>query len=450
MLASLVAIALLSQDRARPGLDALTLIPSRGHFLELLLPHPTGHNGLEEYLRACDVLDQGFDLYQSWQPPEKRPTPAIQSAAERAKEKLNATGETLSPDEVRLQNERAAAMARINAMSFLASRRDEWNRYGRALDIVESGNQKPIQWVIDDPLDTKSFPIYASFRSLARLACDGAFVAWSSGRSDQAVHRLLVVLAMSQRTQVSGIVSLLVTEAITSIIYREFQEGLPNISLDDAYEIKRVCRAILADRSGIEDAFRAEFRNQKSMFDATIFSVTESDGNGSKLSPDQKVEFQRKITDALQAKLKESLDRLEGPEDAWIPPISKQTPVEAVPLRAGSPDVAEAVNQFLGNLRNELNRDVLKAVSVRRTQTRLLNLHSAIRLFKWENRRLPENLEELKLEPEEVYDPLSKKAFAYHLQSDHYDLFSHGTAETGEIRLVYRGPANTERDPDRP
>jgi len=431
---------------------------------ESLFPHPTGQNGLEEYARASDALKgYEFGVYQSWLPPEKRPTPEQLRQEEAEDKKLldefiaskkgagvaNVDPQVASglglddrPDRVR-----AALEAHANQLSFLQVKQEEITRFHDVLDLVAQGNLKPFYWPNDRARD---FVFAVNLKTIAKLSIDAAFVEFASGHSRRAVDILCETLKMSHRYDSGNLICELVATAVRAIVCSSLNEHLDALSYSDTSEIANLAGALLDDKSvllGMVDGEhqQATIGMSEIMRDLSAHANDASDPLGSafaKLSSADQAIWENRIVKSIEQSFEEVRIKIAADEATWLDNLvpdmdpSPKDDEPDKPLRTLE-DLAKVLDSAGTSFKGQ---SFWQSLLINRTQLRLLRLHMRIIRFRWENDRLPTTIDEMKLPHEETEDPLSHKPFKYVVSKDKYTLSSLGNARTGEVLLKYRHP----------
>ena len=387
-----------------PGIQGKTL-------LEQIVPHPTGNNGYEEYLRAAQILrDPGAGIFLWW--PEWAPS-----------------GDALAAYR--------AEWARLSKLSLLEVRREAVKRFGRALDLVRQGNAKPIQLPLGgSPMDT--FP--REFKAIAKFARMDAYVRWADGDSRGATDTLLQCLTFSSRALPDSIISYLVGIAIDSVLLAGFEERLALLSEHDARALIDHATLLLKSPSRLLSAIRGERQVQIARLNELPVELEQGRGSDSEdplirylgsLNAAQRAQLVRLARAGAEEGYQKSLQLLSRPESEWVfeqpeEPESPETPQT----------VEEAAAWFTGPFPT-LMPNLCRASATNMTQFRLLRLAARVIAFQWQHERLPPTLEDA-APAEEIADPLTGDKFQYTPMGETFRVFSKGVKATGEIDIRYR------------
>jgi len=429
-----------------------------------LFPHATGENGLEDYVKAGDLLiDSEFQVFQSWLPPEKRPTPEQERQQAVARQKLL---DSMTPEErIAAKRDSYTRTSRdvelsdhLNSLNYLQVKSEEVQRFQRSLDLMIKGNLKPFVYAVapDAEPGEEDFAVARSARHIARLSSDAAFVAFASGQSTQGAEILDQALLMAHRIGSGNIIERMAADGMMGILFRRFGEHLGALSLSDTKRISKLASELLDDRDGIH----AMVRNERIRVELTVERELKT-GLFQKASIDeklpvaqqlksltdtQKLEWFNKLNQSIRDRFDTLAQRFDSPEENWLAVKDKDTSDGKDPQTLDQ--LAEKIStEFTIGVEHEFMVSVLR----RRTQLRLLRLHCRILAYRFESGHYPKNLEEMRIDRSEIYDPLSRKPLQYTVEGLSYKAFSAGNQETGQIELNYRVSADqSNRDPDRP
>ncbi len=429
----------------------------------LLFPQPSGRNGLEEYVRAGDLLkDPSFGVYQSWLPPSIRPSPEVVRQAEDARRKML---ESMTPEERRAAEsgsnhrsiEEQQLAQRLNGLNYYQLKLEEVQRFQDALDLISRGNAKPFEYVSVPSHDAagENFVAARAVRQVAKFASDAAFVAFASGDSGRGTEILSQALFMAHRLGSGDIIARLSSIGSMSVSLARFSEHLGAISLPDSKRIVTLASSLLDDRSSSIAMVRNERLRLASALDEGLKNGLLEKSAGTQnvglvqqyqaLSQTQKDAWFNRIHQLVDDQFDALSQRFDSPEENWL--VSK----EPTSSSSDPKTLEELAASFSRLFSAGIDHDLMLAIVRNRAQVRLLRLHARIIEFRWESGRLPMSLDELKIAREEIYDPLGRRPFEYAVTGATYKLASVGNSETGEVQLRYRAPKNaTNSDADRP
>jgi hypothetical protein len=420
---AVLCFSTLGQPMARQSLPSI---------FTKMFPAPTGRNGLEDYIKAGDLLiTSTFWVYQAWKPPEKRPTQKQILADAATEEKLED-----KPDPAV-----EALTSHLNTLSYLQVKTEEVEKFGTALDLIREGNQKPFVMVGGAaPFD---FPPLSWTKAAGRLANDAAYVSFASGNSSRATQILDDELIMSHRFDGGPLISAMIAQAIRSTLFRLIFDQLGMLSLADLQRIDKTATEILADRGSINQMIQSERRQASEMgrLELSYFKLGDVHNAGQdlyaqykKLSPDQRDAWIHNLELTVDNGFDAVYSLFQNSEDQWL---AKAEPDEA---DKDDEDIVKSLADIKATVKLSSNllrtRNMVVVLMTGRTQLRLLHLHAKVLEFRWKSGRLPASLAELILAKTETYDPLSRKPFIYTPKGDSYKLASAGVPETGEIELT--------------
>jgi hypothetical protein len=384
-----------------------------------VVPHPTGKNGIEYYIRAAEIADTAeCHAYLMWSPSSE------------------ATDET---DPIFRD-----VFVRLHGKTPLEVHRLIYHKFGKVLDLIHLGNDLPASPIRDHvSLDT-IFPEYASDRTIARIAAASADAMLADGQSNGAERALLDILIMGSHIQHQTLIANLVGISIQAIALNGINEHLDRFSEADWKQVGPTIDRILAEPSqfagilsteselalqGLNLAFKGEpndlgLETGESQFLETL----------ARKSAAEKDQLRREVADSLASQNRLVMHVLSGPEADWFD-------------LPAPPDVTDA-DKFLQIVTPSMAQ-ALSANARMRTQLRLLKLHAAIQIYKWNWNALPDTLTQVAASSD-IADPLSLVDFQYERQSTGYRLYSKGNSQLGEIEIRYRMPQRTDKRNDPP
>lgn len=382
--------------------------PQAGGFYSQVVPHPTGQNGYEEYVRAA-VLASHPDI-KKWEA-TTAPFPA-----------------GLDANSTRLE-------------------RNQWvlSRLKPALDLIRQGNAKPVSETRDAFTPATVLPELAHFRQLSRVLAGAAYADFAAGRSSQGTERLLDNLVFGDNVSRTGIlISHLVGTAQMNIAFGAFESRLPQLSKPDCQRIVQTTTALL-DRPS---AFASVLETEHVLSAQALSEMLEGKGSWveegefreftkrlQEKSPAERAEIRRLALVLLKDRFEPVIRAFRGPESRW--PIAGEDPFAELPSRppTTSEELAEALVHAFAPVFMQSGNASLR----NRTQLRLLRLHAWVLAFKWEFDRYPNNLGEA-VPADALIDPSNGKPFEYTIIPGGYRLLSKGRDGTGEIALRYQRP----------
>lgn len=431
--------------------------------LQQLVPQPTGRNGYEEYLMACDIVrstqvggitDATPEQFKSIIREFEAPLPQGMTEGDLVGTKLE-----------RPSRQSYNLAKKYENFTVLQLRREAVNLAGRALDLVHRGNQKPVFDPRAKTDITTLFPEYTMMRGLGRLAVAGAYVAFAEGRSKQATQYLCDAIILGQNLTDGVLVARLVGIAIQATTFAAFERFLPNMSMIDAQMVEVLGPKLITSPPAAVHALNREFafinQSLESMFDSADSIIDNvASGNDEKTVAEQSAhDYFSKMTPTEKKQLidlcKRNLARhheqvLAGfrrPEANWDESVEDTNSEFPESRRIGSVnDLAEYLSNSVTPVFSQLGTAEIR----NRTQIRLLTLAGSVIRFRWENDRWPTKLSEAVGE-KGVFDPASNDEFQYEVQGTGFRVYSKGSKTTGEIALRYRRqPSGGDNQPPPP
>jgi len=404
--------------------------------------NPTGANGMEDYTLAMDLLRAGhFNAYDDWQSPQDRlagPPPGLQGFRGIQKP-------IPDPKYIELVN-------RLDGLNLLQLRQEEASKFGKALDLVASGNSKSFAFVT--PTSNFKFPVVSDVIDLARLGDDSSYTALSEANGTLAVDDISRVLVMSDRLARHNYFSILVSTYEEAHIFAAISENLNRYSIDDAKSLEIITDAILKLPAACIESLHNEMANARNSTREVISTMRSAAAQPSNDKQEQAISrmvsslsdsdieaMTQRVLQAMSDRADVAFARLNGPEENWLSQSATEDPgpVSDVPKSLSDlenllawyrlPPFARNASTLLGSLKS-------------RTQLRLARLHSRIIHFNWEWGRFPKNLEELNAPKDYTFDRLSSQPFVYELTPEGYRLYSKGWKQSGPIFLDYNFPGS--------
>ncbi|AIE86474.1 hypothetical protein [Fimbriimonas ginsengisoli] len=392
-------------------------------FFQRLVPHPTGQNGYEEYLRAADRVNDGVvEMY------------------------LDGVGAPL-PDLSPVDRRRWESLAaELGSLDYLAVQQAAVRRYGAALDIAAQGNGKPC-YDPRDPRQTVKFPEYRVLRQVVRLFVSKSYVQSATGDRAGGLQSLLSALTLSRRMGGVTVLGQLYGILASGSVYERLAEELPRLSLSDLLTLQSYTGSALAEPTAVEGVLRAnaaqrddaiqnlDLQRGKGLLSETDKGTQDIRDRLAAASPAELESFRRALQDLNRKGFEQSLADIHRPEKEWYD-ATKRWHTAGNRGRLGSAstmeDVADAVYR---ETMPTSDRFVLSQLTAR-AQLRLLGLHARVLTYYWRNHRLPVTIPD-------VEDPLSGEPFVYELKNGAYRLYSKGRPETGTVELVYQRPPSS-------
>jgi|GEM_PF-7084501 len=407
LVATLVSIALLGQQKPDDLLWKEFGPNPRKPFFSLLFPKPTGKNGLEYYVRAADLGQKDRRILQLAiaKPPVSISDPDVRSG-----------------------------MAALDG----------------ALKLMAEGTRHPIDLT---PLKPKPnagaegialltaniiFPLDAELKTITKGTVNAADVWLSQGHSMTATQNLLLMLRVSHDLIPMSLDSALVGIAMDSIIYAAFDRHMADFALRDLDLIVAATGKLETD-----DVYRRSLLAEADDSTAGVLVLLkevdkEARKGGGELRKDKDerllLELYMKSKPAQRSGYPGAIRTAVRKKFDWV---IRQIPAwtfKAVP--AGTKWSADPfVDKMVGTM-VFAEPIILDGFATTRIQMRLLRLHAFIQRYKLIHKRLPDTLAQLKLPAKETYDPLAQKQFSYGPYGYGYTLCSEGNLHLGKIELV--------------
>lgn len=393
--------------------------------LAKIVPVPTGKNGYEDYLRACDLA--GPDTWPMYEQLMAYRSSRLRSPSDPDLEfsPLRVPpGTTLDSSELRI---RIAANDRV----------------GGAFDVISIGNNKQVY----DPRTSlnyqTSFPELGRFKMLAKIGINKAYVEFAEGKSGVATKDLLEGLKFSKNVFGSALIPGLVSIAMQAIFLAEFNRHLGQLSYSDAQLIDKTCEGLIAKPYPVREALQHEFQMTANSIDQILekpesfLSEDENRTFGSAitgLGQSDKDQLKGFVLRALQQRYDALSSKWDGPESGWMVGGAKVEP----PISTEDKSVSNLAILVAGELRSGLPQ-YANAMAKARIQLRLLQLHAKVAEYRWQNGVLPAKIEDF-ADAKTRIDPFTDAAFHYELKDMNYRLYSTGVPGLGPIELKYRMP----------
>jgi hypothetical protein len=317
----------------------------------------------------------------------------------------------------------------------------------QAMVRVRIGNQKPL-WEPRLNLEISSlFPEYAAFKLVAKAGRQAIQYRLSQGDTRGAARLVADGLAFSSRIGTGPIISFLVALATDAIYLAAIEPYLTSFSEADLRVIADAAMAYLARPPMFRRMAEAETRFFSEYVTMVSGEVKNQPEEAGEEETDAATEYLRKLTPDRLQRIADEIRRrmlladekelkvLESPESNWYTKIRLTD--------ASSGDFAEKVEpppktdqEWIDSILSSRISlfQVIEPVGMRRTQARLLLLHTKILQYRWSYGRLPKTLKEV----DASIDPFSGKAFGYEVSGSNYRLWSEGRGPRGEIELRYR------------
>jgi hypothetical protein len=300
----------------------------------------------------------------------------------------------------------------------------------RALTLLRQGLSKPVFSPRESlSLDTL-LPELSEFRNLARLLKMRQYVLLADGRTAEAVAEARLCLRLGQAVQTDTLVGGLVGVAIGAIGVRSLGEHLDQLSARDCERLFQVCLEWLRQPDPQPRLLEIERRVMTGVIADTAARLRAGDASAlaqlglegeslqqaqafvGALPPGALDALERQTNAYLETLFVEVMTELKKP--AWQRDFARLEPEQdGTPI----PQIAGLLLPAYGQVDRAFARE--------QAHVRLLAAHCAIRRYRWEHDRLPENLEVLNL-GELALDPFTGETLQYEPRGRTYRLTSAG------------------------
>lgn len=352
---------------------------------ERIVTTPTGNNGYEEYLRACDMIAAGFM--------------------------------SLDPDRV----------AGPLGENYLSSSRVLVSRYELAIQLVRLGNRKKVFDPRTNVTFHTQFPELGYFRWLHKLLFAKVYVSLADGNSSAAVETAMEMFKFVENSSGNSPSGLLVGRSAENSLCALLSQHFGAIGEEDAKKLEQ----FLTDRLKANNLRSALVAEQSAVLSlvASMFTdagrspnFTKGDPGWAHLSDYSAGEGKAaaaEIHSLLSRYYRELNDVLTRPESEWKPP---ERPI-------GNNTASWVANAFIPEADPWLQRELIT-----RTRLRLLRLAMRIIQHRWQHDRLPVSLAAFKA-PDLVTDPLNGGSFTYKPTESGFEVMSEGNRYVGRVGL---------------
>jgi hypothetical protein len=352
-----------------------------------LFKHPTGQNGYEDLVMAGEILHDDHDL------------DALQNGVSASS--LSAKRHALATPEAQ-----------------------------RVLALLRTGLDKPIA----SPRTTFDYstllPDYALLRGLARLLMSEQYVLLADGETGRAIQNLRDGLRLGQVARMEHlIISELVGIAIDRICLTELAKHIDQLSEHDCDSVLALLEewrggnhspipSLQRERDTALKALEQVRQNPVSMLHELFPDPPEDD------KPDASAQIVSSITNntaAVGQIVDEAAGLINQQYEALVASVQLppwQRPEVKIPE-------GKTPGYKLFDLFNPSYDQVLSRFTQDEVNLQLLTVHVAIRRYRWQYDRLPDRLEQLRLE-NLTTDPFTGKPLIYQRKGETYDLYSAG------------------------
>lgn len=381
---SLLSVLLLGAPARAQEAGVAKPAPARSIFQQVI-PQPTGKNGYEELVMACDALkaSRAYPLLTNW--------------------------ETLSLTEKR---------------ALLADR-----GVTRALALVRQGLNKPVYQPRPSLTFETLLPELAPLRELGKLLAIQQYVALADGRTQEALQITRTGMRLGRVIQMDTLVAGLVGVAIQAIVIHPLAEHLDQLTARDCQTLYQICLEWLSQPNAQIALLQAEARHLRATF-AQLVEKARREGPEAAardlgvdeeqvranvaLIPKTPGAIEQVFRDAVKAYDEQMLRVV---EELRKPPWMRR---KLEPVRGA--DVGSALAALLMPAYQHVDQAFIKESA----RVQLLACHAAIRRYRWENNRLPSGLEQLNLGPLAT-DPFTGATFRYEVKGKRYSLTAAGS-----------------------
>jgi hypothetical protein len=367
-----------------------------------VIPSPTGRNGYEELVAACDALI-GSKLYFA------------------VKEKL--------------------AEAPLSAKRQVLADKPVVN----ALRLVRQGLAKPVYSPRTDLGFDTLLPELQLFRDLARVLAMQQYVFLADGRTGEAVETARLCLRLGQAVQTDTLVSGLIGIAIGTICINTLGEHLDQLNARDCEQLYRMCLEALAVPDSQARILAIEHATVRREVVALVGKVKQGDLKAVQTTLGLNDESFAGIATFVRSLPESEVDRLttdalghidrhhQRLQDELRKPLwqRQKSQLEVEPLEGPAGSFASLLLPATGLVNDRYSQD--------QARLRLLVCHCAILRYRWEQDRLPPDLATLRL-GELATDPFTGQPFEYHaIGMRSYSLASVGPTTNSENPRAVNG-----------
>jgi hypothetical protein len=373
---------------------ALAALAMAQGLFDRLIPHPTGADGHEEYVRAAEFVEKSEELGRRYS--------------------------QLAPG--------AASLQELKHLS---------HQYGPAAMLVRQGNRKPYLPIWSSGAQ-RNLDDLQPLRRVDLVLRARAEVAFREGRNEEGVSWILDSLTFGDRIGRDTLIHNLIGFATQSYALNDVAPRLSKLSGSDLSKIERHARALLAERPAVVDAAEGERRFALSgKIDEINDELAVADDVAARirsrvagLSPEDRAWFERLLREKIEIQFGRIQQVLRGPESGWVQWSREGRPKEKPSLES-VPELAAAQVGLSQPIWQTLASNPLTI----RARLRLLILNTEVERYRLDHGRYPAVLESV-VPHKDLADPLSGKSFEYRRLLRGYRLYSSGTKETGQVTLI--------------
>ncbi len=374
-----------------------------------IFPHPTGKNGLEDYVKACDFLQvQGASAYEIWL--------ANLKAAGSKKDSSATCPPGIKPTD-----------------SYAVAERKYVHLFQAVLNFVRSGNSKPADLFLPTsggieeraPAAVTDFPITSRYQQLSKFMVHSANVDFQDGNDSRSSETLLNCLKFSRRIEPGSFISLFVGYACEGIAFRGFTSHLNQLSPRELEMVADYCVDSLSSKSVEIGVVKEQARLGESTTNEVFRELQRTKSLDGFDLPKPLVErfkslssseinlIQNQVRDRQAARFNQTVQGLKGPESGWshLDTGNSRPPSDSL--------VAALSSTFTFNA--DTQADFLRACIRRREGLHLLLLKARVTRYWRSHRRLPNDLSQCAT-PTEIVDPFTGKRYKLALQAGWFDI----------------------------
>lgn len=406
---------------------------------------PDSSNGYFDYLAAGDIL-KGKEL--GWYLSAAGSPQWVAEASTGRRVTKDAGEQPIDPDEVTFAR-------RVAKLTPLQIKQEAVSKYKEVFPLLEGARSKrawdPRQKITIDTI----FPEFAAFRTISRflttIVCD---VRYAAGDFRGGTQTILDCYRLSEASATSPtLIGALIARAIQAIALVSFQEHIARISLPDCKTIEDY----VASSSSRPDMYVRAIQSEAAAMGEVVDGLYA--GKDSGFLGDEDLTAKLKSLDAptrtgyaaqtkgYLAKGYEELIKVLGADvREMVAYVDSRRPAsnEADGTASQEPLPKQIADQLAA-----VGDQVIQSAIIQKVQLRLLRVAALVTKFRWENEQLPTRLAEVG--PAGVItDPVTGQPFRYRANGSEFELSGTGAKSMGEIRLLYRRPANTQFEPPPP
>jgi hypothetical protein len=384
--------------------------PEPSNNFQKIFPNPTGRNGYEEFVQAGDMVknSEGNRLYEK-------------------------------------------AFAQNTSLLTLTVKRTIVSdpAVQQAFALIHAGVRKEVRSPHQNMDDETLLPELASCRAVARLMNVEMYVQFADGKVAPALDTFADGLRFGYLIQTDTVISGLVGIAVDAIMIRMCSDHLEQLSARDCEKLLR----ITTDWLSLPDPAIKVLESEKQMTMRVLKKYREDASKlkevfnpGPDASPEEKQQFAR-VSNALNGNpasvgilFDKAALQIGAQYDQAIEnlrrPVWERKEIKRPDENGPNGDAALLVGQMAGIVLSQTS----SAYAREQAKMQLLGTHAAVLRYRWENDKLPDSLEELKL-GRLLLDPYTGKTLTYkRIDGHHYTLSSVGPYDTGSADTPPSGP----------